>query len=446
MKLYRNIIIFVVAIAVLVGAFIGVYFLIPENEEKPIEETSETEIVSVMEVDSASITKIDIKTKEEEYSVTKSGDKWHLSNEEGLKISDSKLQSFSYMCSSISATKIMSEKAEDAEKFGFSDTSNSVTIHLSDGSKKTVLVGDTTLDDANSYIKLSDENTIYLKSTYGVSSLIPEYKSFVDKSLLSIDLSNLSLLTHVYIEKEGNTPIKLEYTEKGNSNEWKMISPVYSAVNGQVLSDDILTPLAEYTATEIAEIHVKNLAPYGLDTPYATFSIGYDGKTSELVFGDEYDKYRFVMVSGFDTVYMIKSSQADFLDTPYQNLMSRLIHVEYIDQVSKVEIKSGTTNIVMEIGDDIYKINGKEIEKSKFSKAYQAVIGISLDSVDLSSVPAGAYDATIKYTKTDGSTVTVGFIPVSERNYRAVVDGKGNCITAKKNFTEAVEFILNNAK
>ena len=36
----------------------------------------------------------------------------------------------------------------------------------------------------------------------------------------------------------------------------------------------------------------------------------------------------------------------------------------------------------------------------------------------------------------------IEFISVSDRNYRALVDGKGNCITAKKNVTEAIEFVL----
>ena len=450
MKLYRNLIILFVAIAVLVGAFIGVSMIVPESEENKTEEPLVSEAISVFEVDSSAVTKVLVKTSDEEYSVTKSGDSLILSNGTGLNISKSKLQSLIYSCSSVSASKIMTEKAGDAYKFGFDSAESSVTVETEDGTSKTILIADATLDNKSGYIKLADSDTVYLKSMYGIDNLTPEYKEFVDKTLLSIDTGDLSLLKNVYISKQGNTAVKLEYINTATQAEekyaWKMTTPVYADVNGQVLSEHVLTHLENLTAVDIAEAHVKDRNIYEFNNPYAVFSIEYDSKTTKLIFGKKYNDYRFVMIDGYDSVYTIKDSSASFLDVPYQNLMSQLIHVEYIDQVSKVEIAGPDTDIIMEINDDEYKINGKSIEKKSFSKAYQAVIGISLDSVDLNATSSGNYDAAIKYTKNDGSVVTVGFISVSERNYLAVVDGKGNSITAKKNFNEAVDFVVNTYK
>ena len=443
MKLYKNIIIISVVIIALVGAFLAVYFMMPGEETPPVVENSEIETINVFNVDSDSVTKISVKSQEEEYEITKNGNDWILSGENGLNVSKTKIQSLVYVASSVSATKIISENPQDAEKFGFDVNSSSTTVHTKDGNSKTLLFGDTTLDKENVYIKLSDEDTIYLKGVSGIKSLIPEYKSFINMELISVDLSNLSLLTHVYIEKNGNTPIKLEYTEVDEtSRAWRMLSPVYSEVNGQVLADNVLTAISEFKASEIAEAHPENIALYGFDKPYAEFSIGYDNKTTKLVFGDEYEGYRFVMISGFDTVYMVKNSEMDFLDVPYQNLMSRLVHVEYLDKISKAEIITKDEIITLEVNGDSYRINGQKIEKSQFSKAYQAVIGISLDSVDLSPATNTTPDITIKYTREDGSVTKVDFISVSERNYRALIDGKGNAITAKKNVTEAIEFVL----
>ncbi len=450
MKLYRNLIILFVAIAVLVGAFIGVSMIVPKNEEPKTEEPLTSEAISVFEIDSNTITKVTVKTPEEEYSITRSGDNLILSNGTGLNISKSKLQSLIYSCSSVSASKIMTEKAEDAYKFGFDNAESSVTIETQDGASKTILIGDATLDNKSGYIKLADSDTVYLKSMYGIDNLTPEYKEFIDKTLLTIDTSDLSLLKNVYISKQGNTAVKLEYiniaTQAEEKYAWKMTTPVYADVNGQVLSEHVLTHLENLAAVDIAESHVKDRNLYEFSNPYAVFSIEYDSKTTKLIFGKSYNDYRFVMIDGYDSVYTIKDSAVSFLDVPYQNLMSQLIHVEYIDQVSKVEITGPDTDITMEISEDEYKINGKTIEKKTFSKAYQAVIGISLDSVDLNAVSSGNYDATIKYTKNDGSTVTVGFVSVSDRNYLAVVDGKGNSITAKKNFNEAVDFVVNTYK
>lgn len=447
MKLYKNIIIIAVIILAIVGAFCAVYFLLPEENVPQTEETTKTETVMVHSVESDSVAKISVKTRDGEYSITKNGDHWQLSDENRLNISRTKLQSLVYTVSSVSASKIVSENSEDAEKFGFNTESSSVSIYTADGNCKTILIGDTTLDKENVYIKLSDEDTIYLKSAASATSLVPEYKSFINMELMSLDMSDLSLLSHVYIEKEGNTSIKLEYTEVNDtSHAWRMLSPVYAEVNGQVLSDNILTAVSEFKANEIAEAHPESLSPYGFDKPYAKFSVGYNKKTTELVFGGEYDGYRFVMLSGFDTVYMVKTAETAFLDVPYQNLMSRLIHVEYLDNISKVEVVTEKEEITFEVNDSSYKINGHETEKSTFSKAYQALIGISLDSVDLSSATSSKPDVTIKYTRKDGSVADVSFVSVSDRNYRAFVNGKGNFITAKKNVTEAIEFILSISK
>ena len=57
-----------------------------------------------------------------------------------------------------------------------------------------------------------------------------------------------------------------------------------------------------------------------------------------------------------------------------------------------------------------------------------------MDSLDLTKEPTVTPAAYIKYTKKDGSTTLVEFLPVDERNYRVTVDGKGSSITNKKNF------------
>ena len=450
MKLYRNLIILLVVIFVLAGAFFCVNMINPKSEDVQNEENLNTETVSVFETDSDNVINVTVKTQDGEYSVTRSDDKLVLSNGSGLRISESKLQSLLYSCSAVSASKIMTEAEGDLSQFGFDNAKKSVTIELKDGTSKTILIGDTTLDNKSGYVKLADSNTVFLKSAYGIDNLTPKYEDFIDKSLLSIDTGNLALLKHVHISKQGNTAIKLEYINIGSGEEkkysWKMTQPVYADVNGQVLSDNILTSLETFNATDVAEANMKDRSLYEFDNPYATFSINFDNKTTNLIFGRKYNDYRFVMIEGYNSAYVVKESSLSFLDVPYQNLMSQLIHVEYISDISKVEITGPDADLIMEINDVEYKINGKAIDKKSFSKAYQAVIGISLDSVDLNVASSGTYDATIKYTKKDGNVVTVGFASINERNYLAQIDGKGCSITGKKNFNEAVEFVINTYK
>ena len=98
MKLYRNIIIIVVVLGILISGLILVNKL---SNEKP-EETkkgkepavvTETEPVQVLELEAETIAKIEVKTEDEKYTLTKIGDSFKISNSNNIKIDDFAVQS-----------------------------------------------------------------------------------------------------------------------------------------------------------------------------------------------------------------------------------------------------------------------------------------------------------------------------------------------------------------
>jgi len=438
MKLYRNIILVLVVVALLFTALVFVNKLNPNESDNPEDSGSESTAIMLLELNDSDVIKIDVKTSDEQYSVFDKDGTWTLNDDKNLRIKENSLQSFVYSCASLSVDRLISENAPDAAKYGFDEPKATIVIHLKNGSSKTIYVGDETIDKSSSYLKLADDNKIYLKSAYGINKIAPDKSSFIKLEMIDIDTSDLSPLSHVYITKEAKTNVKLKCV---NENIWKMIEPVYSDVNGQVLADNVLTPVSTLSAVDVVEVHAKDLKPYGLKSPYAEFSIGYNGKTQKVVFGNKFENYRFAILDGFDTVYIVKESALSFLDVPYVDLMSKLIHVEKIDDVKRVEIKDPNTDLVLETNGEERFINGKKTDKSSFSKAYQAIIGISLSSIDLTSAPNANSDATIKYTKNDGSVVNVSFVSIDDRNYRALVDGKGNGIVNKNAVKEAIDFV-----
>lgn len=447
MKLYRNIIIIVAVVAVLGAAMYLISKYMPENSESTeSQQPAEEEMLNVFKTDGENIIKFNIKNAEETYTLERDGENWVLNGDASIRLKQTAVQSLVYTCSSVSVKQTISETSENAADFGFSDPVGYVELGFNDNTTKRITVGNKSLDGQNYYIMISDDPKIYLKNTYGTESLIPSIQSLRDLSLIAVDQTDFTTLKHVYIAKQGNTAIRLENVNTGTqeepNNQWKMLEPVYAEMNGQVFADQVISDFEDFTAAAVIEDHAKDLSLYGLEEPYAEFSVATETDSLSMVIGGETESYRFAMEKGSDTVYALSKSSLGFLDVAYVDLMSNLIHVEYITTVDKVEVISGDTKYDMEIkGEDDaaeYYINGVKIEKQAFSRAYQAVIGISLESLDLSEEPSIAPESSIIYTKKDGSTVTVNFLPVNERNYRVVVDGKGNSITNKKNFSDVL--------
>jgi len=439
MKLYKNIIIVLAVVTALVITLVFINSISTKENKNGNAETETNESIAVLKIEPSDVAKIIVKADNEEYVVAPKGDDWIIESDSTLRIKPSTIQSFVYSCTTIHADSVISENSVDAEKYGFNEPQGIVTVFLKNGERKIISIGDATIDGKNNYIMISDDEKIYLKSAYGVSKLLPQKRSFVNLNLLSVDTEDITSLSHVQISKQGKTDVKIESV---GENVWKMTKPVYAEVNGQVLADNVLSAVAALDAKDVVEAHASSLKPYGLDTPYAEFSIGHGGKTQKVIFGDAYNEYRFAMLSGYDAGYIVSEKLLGFIDIPYVDLMSRLVHIEYIKDVKRVDITSPDGNFVMEIkGEEDRFINGVKIKKTDFSKAYQTLIGISLNSVDLEKSSARGADVTIKYTKNDGSIATVTFVSVDDRNYRAYVNGKGNSVVSKNNVKAAMDYI-----
>ncbi len=445
MKLYRNIIITIFVITALALTLFFVSKYQPQNTDgSPMIEETEEGMFQIYKTDSSHIVALDIKNANEKYRLSIAGDQWILNDDASIKLNQTNVKALVNTCASVSVKKIISDTLESAESFGLTDPTGYVELHLKDGSTKKVIVGNKTLDGSDYYITLSDDSKIYLKNAYGTESIIPQSLSLRDLSLIAIDPSNLDAIRMFSMSSQGKLDIRIEnMTENG----WKMTLPVYAEVKGQIFVNDILNLFESFKATHVIEDHAKNLDRYGLRNPYAKFLIATNEQEYEVYVGNETDSYRFIKLKNSDTVYTVAKTDLQFLELGYMDLMSSLIHVEYLDEISKVEIVSGQTKYEMKIvGEESsrqYYINEKIFKKDAFSKAYQLVIGICLDSIDLSSVPKIEATSYIKYTRKDGEVSLVEFLPINERQYRVTVNGQGNSITNRKNLDDVIKNLGN---
>ncbi|MBO5930271.1 MAG: DUF4340 domain-containing protein [Clostridia bacterium] len=451
MKLYRNIFITVIVIALLAAALYFVSQYQPQNlDNLPTAEETEDNMFQVYKTDGSQIIALYIKNADEEYELSLSGDQWILNNDSSIKLKQMSVHALVNTCANVSVKKVVADTTDAADSFGLGNPTGFVELYFADGSTKKIVAGNKTLDGQDYYISVEDDPKIYLKNTYGTESMFPQSLSLRDLSLVAIDPSNLDAIQSFSMSVQGKLDIKIENLQ---DRGWKVTKPIFAEPKGQIFVNNILNSFEAFDAVYVIEDHAKNMDLYGLRKPYAEFSIVTNQQSYEMVVGNETEAHRFLKPKHSDTVYAVAKSDLQFLEIGYMDLMSSLIHIENIDEITQVEIVSGEKKYEMKItGEDNarqYYINGIQLKKETFSSAYQKVLGIYFDSIDLSAVPKIEAAGYIKYTKKDGNVSLVEFLPINERNYRVVVNGQGNSITNKKNLNDvmkSLEDLVQNAQ
>jgi len=444
MKLYRNILIFSIIIALLAVGIIVIKNM-PDNgqvtEPAPNDEIESTNnYIDVLRLDTKDIVKISVKSEKDNYHVTKSNNEIFLNDSQNLKIAQDKLNMLFNSCSYIFAESIVSSKKEDAQTFGFDTPVATVIVTLNNGTERTISIGKESIDKQGSYIMVDGDDNIYLRSAYGVSNLVPEYNSFIDTAIFSVDPTNYETLKSIYMKKTGNTPVRITSSGEDETKIWKMSEPAYADANTIVLSEQVLTPLSTLNVAAVVDAKPADTTIYGFAEPYATIEIISENTTQTLQFGDVANGYRFLKIDNFSTVYAVDDSALSFLDVSYIDLMSRLIHLENIKNVSKVHIRYPGGEFLMKIDGENRSVNGVDMSKDDFADIYQRIIGISLDSVDTNISVSSDSETEIVYTRNDGTVCKVSFVPVDDRNYLALVDGKGNCIVKKSSVSDVIDY------
>lgn len=448
MKPIRTTVIVIAIIAVLAAGF---YFLLktePKDDTDASPSFTPTPTITLFKTEKENITAIKITSEGSGYTVSKGEDgKWVVNNDPSIKISQSKADTLAYECSSVTVKQLVKESVSDFAPYGLNNPYARVEICLNDGSTQNVLIGALTADSTLRYIMLEGEDKVYAKSASGADSLALKLEKLRDASLYSVNAEEITAIT---IEKKDSHKIELVKEEQpAKEGEeptylWKMKEPLVKEISDYNLSENVLQTIPALSFDSVAADSAADLGQYGLDTPFATYSVSDAKNKYTVLVGSESNGSRYVKMSDSAAVYLVSNSKLEFLNVGYLQLVDKLIYLENIDGVTGVSVSGEGRSFELQIegsGDDAgYKINGTPLSEEAFKKAYQAVLGITLDDFTAPGTkPGGAVQATIVYHKKDGSEANVAFYTWDERNYLVHVNGEGNLICRKKQVSNMLD-------
>lgn len=449
MKLYRNIGILVVILALLVG----VYFY--ASNQKPKEEPVKDDTVTIFKTEKDNIIEISIKTANSHIVLTKGEDEkeWTLKkpNIPDIQLIHSKIDSLAYDVASITAEQVVEENAQDLSPYGLDQPLSQVDIVLKDGGTKTFYVGDSTPSKTKYYFREEGSNTVYTVYSYKGESLSSQLDEYRDKTIFTLKPEEIIGFTI-----EGKNREKLVVREKdekaddqtGALSTWNVVEPIQGSGDNQKIGEMILNQLPNITVEEFVEDNPKDLEKYGLSSPnYRIQFTDKNNKTVTLLLGNEKDDMIYLKLDGKDAVYLVDAENLAFKDIDVFEILEKFAYIVNIDLVDKIVVNGDGKQTTLEIihkqkdaeqdkeeVEDEYKVDGKQAAEDPFKKMYQEIIGLIVDGkiddqVKIEGQPEVSYTF---YHNNGAPNVTMEYVSIDNRKYAVVKNGKAEFYILKK--------------
>lgn len=382
-KQIRYIIIAGVILAVLIGALVFLLTM-PNKENDESTGTSSSTATTLIEQATNNIEKIEVSNSGGKYTLMGYGAKvestvessgetstvtttemiFTMQNYDKYTIDKDKADALAYDCANLVASKVVNANSNPDSDYGLDKPRATVTVDFSDGSEKTIKVGNDVPGGESAYIRMGDSNKIYVVALDSVNSMLVEKLQMFDKNILS-SLNDDETLDLISISGSGRkSALKFERNSFSDISEYYMSSPMSTACDTdkiESLRDSSLFPLV---ADSVAAIDVKesDLSKYSLDKPYYIL----DAKTSThsykvLVSKPDKDENCYIMLDGANIVYKVESSVIDFMSSDGSDLISKTIFSPNELKINSAVISYGKIKDTYKLTHTVKK-NNKDVD------------------------------------------------------------------------------------
>ena len=455
MKLWRNLIIMVAVVAVLIGAFFVVKNLQPKTSTNASKTTTESKDINLIVQEFGNVKKIDVQSTGDVITYTpgsKSG-VWSVTNKSGhtFPLDQDKVSSNGELLRKIEANLLVEKNPKDLSKYGLSDSKYQLTVTLKDGTEKKLILGDASPTSGNRFAYF--DNTVYTIYDYVSTAIMSPITDLEVTQTYQIPVTDVRALK---VERQNKPTIEIGMRDTKTDkyvthiSQFQVKSPYAGYdVNDENLQSMIYTSLSAISFDPSAEIQSNDYAAYGLTDPWAKITITYaDSTTKEAItkvlsISALNGSYYYAKLDDYPKIYKFSKDTFSFVDTidPFR-LVSQVGFIANIDVVDKINIESRGKSYAFDVThkgkNPSFKFNGKTANSKDALLMYQSLVGFYFEGVyGAGAEPTGQADFTLQLTLSNNTTKTLNFISINDREYSYTVDGK-TTFTIKKASVSAV--------
>ena len=406
---FQGLLIAAALLAVLGG---GVYW--SEHRKMPVDPKAATDTPpKILSIPEDQITEIRLAKKGADATVVaKAANKWEIMQPKPMSADQEAIGSMVTALASLSADRLIEEKASDLSSFGLTEPSEEIDITKKDGKTNKLLLGADSPVGSGVYAKLADDPRIFTIATYSKTSLDKTSKDLRDKRLLTF---NSEKLTRVDLQAKNNT---IEFG-KNNQNEWQILKPKPLRADGMQV-DELVRKLKDAKMDlALPEADLNKAGPAfasGSKIGVATVTDSSGGQTLEI--RKDKDKNYYAKSSVVEGVYKVANDLGEALEKGVDDFRNKKLFDFGFNDPSKVQV-----------GANVYQKSGEKWmvgSAQKDSTSVQNLIDKLRDLSALKFVEQGGgadiFDATV--TSNDNKRTEKVIVSKKENSYFARREGE----------------------
>lgn len=276
--------------------------------------------------------------------------KWKLTEPKPLPADQDAVSGIVTNLSSLSADKVIEDKAADLKQYGLADPTLDIQIKRKDGKTDELLIGDDTPTGSGAYAKLANDPRVVTIASFVKTSLDKRPDDLRDKRLLTFDQDKI---TRVDLQAKGQT---VEFG-KDAQGEWQILKPRplradSSAVNGVV--DKLRDAKMDLTDTGDPNKQFAGAARV------ATATVADANGNHALEVRKDKDKNYYAKSSDVEGAYKITADVGDALDKGLDDFRNKKLFDFGFSDPNKVEVPGA----VYEKSGDKWMSGGKAMDNA----------------------------------------------------------------------------------
>jgi len=376
---------------------------------KPDDEASP----SILKLDENSITKLELKRKDEPSIVlTKAGSDWKITEPNSFGADKATVSTLLSTISSLNSDRLVEDKGLDLQRYGLTSPPFELDVTEKNDKQQRLLLGDNTPAGGGVYAVLAGDPRVFTLAEYHKTSLDKSLNDLRDKRLLTVSPDKLSRLE--ISGKNGD----IEFGR--NKDEWQILNPKPMRADTLAVSA-LVTKLtdARMDLTASDKAATESDPAFAKDTPVATVKLTDESSTQQLQIRKSKDLY-YARSSQVDGAYKVDSSLVDSLNKKVDDFRNRkLFDFGYADP-DKLEIHSAKTYSLMRGGEDWWN-NGKKMDADSIRSLISALRDLSAEKFVDSGFANPEIDTTV--ISDGGKRIERVLISKSGSTYIAKRDG-----------------------
>lgn len=439
------------------------------SKASEIDETSVP--VSLFQFEKSDIQSVTVKNASGEYRGVPNGEpdedgtiKFTIEGFENLDINETLASSLLNCSSALNSESTAEENPSDPEKYGLKDPAAEVTVKTASG-EKTLLVGNESPVQGQTYCMEKDGNAVYLAATSNISVFLNNAEDFISKTLLEQPAEeNMPKINEIKIERTDlDFDITLKYDESSDEEDSKsgtlathyMTEPIFAYLDSEK-SQTAVSGFFGLNADSVITVRPtkQEIEASGLDKPFCTVTMKTDEPAEyTLKLGGKLDSeaggFYPAMIGDNDIIYAVSPENVCWAELQPGDITSKMVFGTYVWDIRKLDISvDGGENVSFEgsgsdQNDYIVSKNGKTCDTERFRSFYTFLLKTSAEEFAIDEKPVGKPIVSIKLESQNGKTdKTVDFYKSDGKKALISIDGTP-CFKCRMAY---VELLIDNLK